>query len=107
LITSVPAFVVPVADTAPALAWSPWTLKQIHALSDGYTPERQYEEIFGWLESIINLQHVDGAVAANWRNSMGEGLRAVIQGVVNTQALGSVMLGKIDKERAGLVMFRY
>jgi hypothetical protein len=110
LLTSCSALVIPVTDQAPICAWSPWTLKQVHGCSESgieYTPDRQYEELFGFLETVISVKDVDEIVRENYRHSMGVGLQSVIQGVVNTKDLGKEVLGKVDLGRAGIVLFRY
>ncbi|MCJ1464121.1 hypothetical protein MMC07_002734 [Pseudocyphellaria aurata] len=121
LINGCPALVIPViggggaqkvlGQGAPICAWSAWTLAQMTANMD-YAPERHYEELFRFLESIVSVPDVEAGTRASgagrWRDALARGLQMLIKGAVATKKIADPkLLSMIDPERAGIVMFRY
>ena len=105
LINGCPAFVLPVTKDAPVCAWSSWTLKDM--VTPGYQPTKQYESIFRFLENLIQMESVEWAKKENHRNFMGASIKLIIEGAIQTKTVDPKILGSIDPERAGIVMFRY
>lgn len=92
---------------APICAWSTWTLAQMTSNMD-YAPERHYEELFRFLESMVSVPHVEAGAGRGWRDALARGLQMMIKGAVATREIvDPKVLGMIDPERAGIVMFRY
>lgn len=121
LINGSPSLVIPVivgrgaqetsGQGAPICAWSAWTLAQMTSNMD-YAPERHYEELFRFLESVVSVPDIDAGKQAGgggeWREALARGLQMMIKGAVATkEILDSKVLNMIDPERAGIVMFRY
>lgn len=73
-----------------------------------YAPERHYEELFRFLESMVSVPHVEAGAGRGWRDALARGLQMMIKGAVATREIvDPKVLGMIDPERAGIVMFRY
>ncbi|MCJ1425106.1 hypothetical protein MMC29_002994 [Sticta canariensis] len=121
LINGCPALVIPVlagggaqgtlGQGAPICAWSAWTLAQMTSNME-YAPERHYEELFRFLESMMSVPDVEsriqGGGSGGWRNALARGLQMMIKAVVATKDIADPkVLSMIDPERAGIVMFRY
>lgn len=121
LINGCPALVIPVIagggvqgtprQGAPICAWSAWTLAQMRSNVE-YSSERHYEELFQFLESMVSVPDVEawnlGGGSWGWRDVLAQGLRMMIKGAVATnETVDPKVLGVIDPERAGIVMFRY
>lgn len=121
LINGCPALVIPViggggaqemqGQGAPICAWSAWTLAQMTKNMD-YAPERHYEELYRFLESIVSVPDVEAETRASgagrWRDALARGLQMLIKGAVATKEISDPkLLSMIDPERAGIVMFRY
>lgn len=120
LLSGCPALVVPVTASAPLLAWSPWTLSQMRAYqacapgvmdpkdAGGYTPEVQHEQICEFLDSVISLPHLGAAVREKYEGVLARCVSLVVNGALATEKCAHVAgMGKVDPERAGVVMFRY
>ena len=117
LLSGCPALVVPVTSSAPVLAWSPWTLSQMRAYqaaapgfkdSSGYAPEVQHEQICEYLDTIISRPHLSPGVRERYEGVLARSVSLVINGALATERCGGVAgMGKVDPERAGVVMFRY
>ena len=116
LLDGCPALVIPVTNRAPICAWSPWTLSQMRAAqyaitSQGpgagrYSPEYQHEQICEWLDTIISVQHLSPVVRDRYVDVLGRSVSLVINGALALEKC-QPLLGKLDPERAGIVMFRY
>lgn len=77
-----------------------------------YAPERHYEELFRFLESMMSVPNVEAgknaAAGRGWRDALARGLQMMIKGAVATREIvDPKVVGMIDPERAGIVMFRY
>jgi hypothetical protein len=105
LLDGCPALVIPVTGQAPICAWSPWTLQQIQ--SDRYRPEVQHEQICEWLDTIISLKDCYESVCNRYEDILARAVSMVVNGAVNAQNADPAILGDVDPERAGIVMFRY
>lgn len=117
LLDGCPALVIPVNKKAPCVAWSPWTLSQMRAAqyalnpappgSGGYSPEWQHEQICEWLDTIISVPHMNPALQGRYVEVLGRSVSLVLNGALATDKVPPSILGKLDPERAGIVMFRY
>lgn len=118
LLSGCPALVVPVTSSAPLLAWSPWTLSQMRTYQaaaqgvkmndSGYSPEVQHEQICEYLDAIISLAHMSPVVREKYEGVLARSVSLVINGALATERCGNVAgIGRVDAERAGVVMFRY
>ncbi|KAJ4984026.1 hypothetical protein SVAN01_10457 [Stagonosporopsis vannaccii] len=117
LLSGCPALVLPVTSSAPLVAWSPWTLSQMRAYQacapgvltkDGYAPEVQHEQICEFLDGIVSLPHLAPGVRERYEGVLGRCVSLVLNGALATERSGHVAgMGKVDPERAGVVMFRY
>ena len=117
LLSGCPALVVPVTSSAPLLAWSPWKLSQMRAYQaaapglknqSGYAPEVQHEQICEYLDTIISRPHLSPGVGERYEGVLARSVSLVINGALATERCGGVAgMGKVDPERAGVVMFRY
>ncbi|KAL8930824.1 MAG: hypothetical protein Q9208_000365 [Pyrenodesmia sp. 3 TL-2023] len=69
-----PTLVIPAhsdAQRTPVIAWSPWTLKQMHegngrvglGAQGEYTPQRQHQEICAWLLEMVDRAGVHPSIA--------------------------------------------
>lgn len=72
-----------------------------------YQPVKQCESILRFLESIIQLEAVEWAKKDNYRNFIDASIKLIVQGAIQTKTVDPKVLGSIDPERAGIVMFRY
>lgn len=107
LLDGCPALVIPVTKAAPITAWSPWTLSQMrNPQASGYSPEWQHEQICEWLDTIFSLAHVSPVLQKNYVDVLGRMVSLVINGALALERCAPV-LGKLDPERAGIVMLRY
>lgn len=105
MVNGCPAVVIPIKAHAPILAWSPWTLKQLH---DGdVQPAQQYEEVFRYLDSIIEIHSVEVKMRQNYKNLVAQGLRMIIKGAMQIKTADRKVWDMIDPDRAGIAMFRY
>ncbi|KAF2185068.1 hypothetical protein K469DRAFT_577814 [Zopfia rhizophila CBS 207.26] len=116
LLDGCPALIIPVTNRAPICAWSPWTLSQMRAAQYALNPmgpgtgvynaEWQHEQICEWLDTIISVQHVSPAIRERYVQVLGRSVSLVINGALALEKC-QPLLGKLDPERAGIVMFRY
>jgi hypothetical protein len=72
----------------------------------GYSPEWQHEQICEWLDTIISLPHVNPALQKSYVDVLSRMVSLVINGALALERCTPV-LGKLDAERAGIVMLRY
>lgn len=72
----------------------------------GYVAEWQHEQICEFLDSVISVPHVSDGIREKYVEVLGRSVSLVVNGAL---ALNSCqpLLGKLDPERAGVVMFRY
>lgn len=102
-----PALVLPVTANAPIVGWSPWVLSQMRS-SSTYQPEVQHEQICEWLDTIISLDHVNLQLRDRYVDILGRAVSLIINGALALEKVPNKMiLGKVDPERSGIVMFRY
>lgn len=116
LLDGCPALVIPVTSRAPICAWSPWTLSQMRASQSalnpdqgtggGYQPEWQHEQLCEYLDTIISVPHLKDSIRERYVEVLGRMVSLVINGALALDKCRPV-LGKLDPERAGIVMFRY
>lgn len=117
LLDGCPALVIPVTSKAPICAWSPWTLSQMrmaqYALNPQggpgtgqYSAEWQHEQVCEFLDSVISVQHLNPAIRDRYVEVLGRSVSLVINGALALDKC-QPLLGKLDPERAGIVMFRY
>lgn len=114
-----PALVIPVNSQAPIVAWSPWTLKQMQEgmtmqIRDGkvvqggnYVAEIQHEQICEWLDGLLSVPHVAPEARGVYVDVLARGVSMIVNGALCLDLAPKTLLGKIDAERAGIVMFRY
>jgi hypothetical protein len=113
LLDGCPALVLPVATArTPVLAWSPWTLTQMQNRgASGYTPEKQIGQIVQWVTQLMEwpgLHPCIRDVSQAFDRMMWRVLSMMINGALAApKGAEGKILGKIDAERAGIVMFRY
>ena len=72
----------------------------------GYSAEWQHEQICEWLDTIISHQHLNPAIKDRYVEVLGRSVSLVINGALALEKC-QPLLGKLDPERAGIVMFRY
>jgi hypothetical protein len=126
LLDGCPALVIPVTSRAPICAWSPWTLSQMRAAQNSfapgppqqigmmpmpaqpgtYNPEWQHEQICEFLDSVISVPHINPAIRDRYVEVLGRSVSLVVNGALALENCRP-LLGKLDPERAGIVMFRY
>jgi hypothetical protein len=117
LLDGCPALVLPVTSKAPICAWSPWTLSQMRvaqyalnpnnvAGSGGYSAEWQHEQICEFLDTVISVPHLNPAIRDRYIEVLGRSVSLVINGALALEKC-QPLLGKLDPERSGIVMFRY
>jgi len=113
LLDGCPALIIPVTSRAPICAWSPWTLAEmrlaqysINLAPGGYSAEWQHEQICEWLDTIISVPHITPQVRDRYVDVLGRSVSLVINGALALEKC-QPLLGKLDPERAGIVMFRY
>jgi hypothetical protein len=105
-----PALVLPVTARAPIVGWSPWTLAQMRVAGAGgvYQAEVQHEQVCEWLDTVISMDHVNPPLRARYVEILGRSVSLIINGALALEKVqDKTILGKIDPERSGLVMFRY
>jgi hypothetical protein len=106
-----PALVIPVNSQAPIVAWSPWTLAQMQAglmmQNGGYVAEIQHEQICEWLDGLISPAHLRSEARERYVDILARGVSLIINGALCLDSVNKTLLGKVDPERAGVVMFRY
>ncbi|KAL8764957.1 MAG: hypothetical protein Q9209_007798, partial [Squamulea sp. 1 TL-2023] len=115
-----PTLVIPAhsdAQRTPVIAWSPWTLKQMHegngrvglGAQGEYTPQKQHEQICAWLLEMVERAGVHPSVA-NIVGSLERVVRKVVTMIINgamSAPRGGKVCGVVDSERAGIVAMRY
>ena len=116
LLDGCPALVIPVTSNAPICAWSPWTLSQMRVaqyaaetnqeVSGGYHPGWQHEQLCEYLDTIISVPHLKDTIREKYVEVLGRMVSLIINGALALERCRPV-LGKLDPERAGIVMFRY
>lgn len=127
LLDGCPALVIPVNSRAPICAWSPWTLSQMRAAQAQqpppmgmpgmqmqmpmqqpgmYNPEWHHEQICEFLDSVISVPHINPAIQEKYVEVLGRSVSLVVNGALALENCRP-LLGKLDPERAGIVMFRY
>ena len=72
----------------------------------GYQPEWQHEQMCEYLDTIISVSHLRDNVRGRYVEVLGRMISLVINGALALEKCRPV-LGKLDPERAGIVMFRY
>jgi hypothetical protein len=72
----------------------------------GYSPEWQHEQICEFLDTIISLPHVSPALQKGYVDVLGRLVSLVINGALALERCVPV-LGKLDAERAGIIMLKY
>lgn len=72
----------------------------------GYSAEWQHEQICEWLDCIISVAHVSPGVRQRYVEVLGRSVSLVINGALALDKC-QPLLGKLDPERAGIVMLRY
>jgi hypothetical protein len=74
----------------------------------GYQAEVQHEELCEYLDTVISVQHLSSVVREKYEGVLARSVSLVINGALATERCGHVAgMGKVDPERAGIVMFRY
>lgn len=113
LLDGCPALIIPVTNRAPICAWSPWTLAEMRAAQyalnprpGAYSAEWQHEQVCEWLDTIISVPHISPGVRERYVDVLGRSVSLVINGALALEKC-QPLLGKLDPERAGIVMFRY
>ncbi|KAF2740373.1 hypothetical protein EJ04DRAFT_424856 [Polyplosphaeria fusca] len=113
LLDGCPALIIPVTNKAPVCAWSPWTLAQMrqgqyamNPLPGQYNAEWQHEQICEWLDTIVSVQHITATVRDRYVDVLSRMVSLVINGALALEKC-KPLLGKLDPERSGIVMFRY
>jgi hypothetical protein len=122
LLDGCPALVIPVTSRAPICAWSPWTLSQMRAAQNQfaggappmgtgmqqgmYNPEWHHEQICEFLDSVISVPHVNPTLRERYVEVLGRSVSLLVNGALALENCRP-LLGKLDPERAGIVMFRY
>ncbi|MCJ1465363.1 hypothetical protein MMC07_003981 [Pseudocyphellaria aurata] len=114
LLNGCPALVLPVrtADT-PVLAWSPWTLSQMQQsqTSGSYKPETHHRQITDWLMQLVDRPGLYPCVRDThgaFERLMSKVVTMIINGAMAVPRSGDkLVFGKLDAERAGVVMLRY
>ncbi|KAF2108941.1 hypothetical protein BDV96DRAFT_605045 [Lophiotrema nucula] len=113
LLDGCPALIIPVTSKAPVCAWSPWTLAQmrlaqysLNPTQGMYNPEWQHEQVCEWLDTVISVQHITESVRERYVDVLGRMVSLVINGALALEKC-QPLLGKLDPERSGVVMFRY
>lgn len=72
----------------------------------GYQPEWQHEQLCEYLDTIISVPHLKDSIRERYVEVLGRMVSLVINGALALDKCRPV-LGKLDPERAGIVMFRY
>ncbi|KAL8781982.1 MAG: hypothetical protein Q9213_005747 [Squamulea squamosa] len=115
-----PTLVIPAhsdAQRTPVIAWSPWTLKQMHEGNERvglgaqgeYTPQKQHEQICAWLLEMVERAGVHPSIAktvGSLERVVGKVVTMIINGAMSAPRGGKVC-GAVDSERAGIVAMRY
>ena len=113
LLNGCPALVMPVITAkAPVLAWSPWTLNQMQNSGvSGYRASTHHEQICAWLLGLVEIQGLYPCVKntqGSFERIMGKVVSMIINGaLIAPKGKDGRALGKIDPERAGIVMFKF
>lgn len=103
-----PAVVLPVSGKCPVAAWSPWTWTQMRAGGrQGYSAARQHGEVCEWLDEVVLLEKVDERVRGRYVDVLGRAVSLVVNGALGLEKCPPAVLGKVDPDRAGIVMLRY
>ncbi|KAL9128319.1 MAG: hypothetical protein Q9217_002974 [Psora testacea] len=111
ILNGCPALVMPVSTAkAPVLAWSPWTLNQMQNSGvSGYRAGTHHEEICNWLLELVERQGLYPCVkniVGAFERIMGKVVTMIINGALMApKGKDGRALGKVDPERAGIVMF--
>jgi hypothetical protein len=71
-----------------------------------YSPEWQHEQICEWLDTIVSVPHMHPGIRDKYVEVLGRSVSLVINGALALEKCRP-LLGKLDPERAGIVMFRY
>ena len=71
--------------------------------------EKQSQEIFTFLESVVSVEDVSESVRASYRDVMWMGIRGIVQAAMGLQGVAKEIEKTTNLElgRAGVVMFRY
>lgn len=72
----------------------------------GYNPEWQHEQICEFLDGVISVEHVVAKVRERYVEVLGRMVSLVMNGALALEKVRPV-LGNLDEERSGIVMFRY
>ena len=105
LLNDAPALVIPVKEEAPICAWSPWTLHQMH--EEEFKPERQVEDLYNYLGSIISPDHVIASAKGGYPGLLRAGLSSIVQSAVDTKSIATGISKIVDLRRVGIAMFRF
>ena len=120
MINGCPTLVIPAhsdAQRTPVIAWSPWTLKQMHEGSGRvglgaqgeYTPQKQHQEVCSWLLGLVERGGVYSSITTrvgSLERVLGKVITMIINGAMSTPRGGKIF-GVLDIERAGIVAMRY
>ncbi|KAE9994715.1 hypothetical protein EG327_005161 [Venturia inaequalis] len=77
------------------------------AQSGGYVAEIQHEQICEWLDGLLSVPHLSPEVRGTYVDVLSRGVSMIVNGALCLDSAPKGLLGKIDAERAGIVMFRY
>ncbi|KAK7742257.1 hypothetical protein SLS53_004400 [Cytospora paraplurivora] len=106
LFTHVPAIVLPVRDTSPVLAWSPWTVAQMLEKKSKYDLEAHVKELLQFIETVIDEEAVKDA--KGWQEPVICSLRAMLSTVLDfPDEIRETAKECCELERSGVVCFRY
>ncbi|KAG6986591.1 hypothetical protein G7Y79_00077g099830 [Physcia stellaris] len=120
MLNGCPTLVVPAAsDTqrTPVIAWSPWTLKQMQegigrtgtGAQGQYTPQKQHQEICGWLLGMVERSALHPSVSGN-AGSLERVVARVVTMIINGALMtskGKKIYGVVNCDRTKIVIMRY
>lgn len=75
--------------------------------STGYVAEIQHEQICEWLDGLVSVPHLLPEARGAYVDVLARSVSMIINGALCLDSAPKGLLGKIDAERAGIVMFRY
>lgn len=79
-----------------------------HPATSGYQAEIQHEELCEYLDTVISMPHLTPVAREKYEGVLARSVSLVINGALATEKCGHIAgMGKLDPERAGIVMFRY
>lgn len=71
-----------------------------------YSAEWQHEQICEFLDSVVSVPHINPKIQERYVEVLGRSVSLVVNGALALEKC-QPLLGKLDPERAGIVMFRY